>query len=307
MKTKKLVIPTLILSILLGGCSILENDHQGTSSTKKEQEKHYENNFISVQKYTGQGYWSENGERNNRIAEENRNQVIQAVKHFFQTNYKTEVKVHNLVGNENGITVFVESIGELHFYTYAVVPIKGNKILTDRVWTQKEDVDDAIRTGIYALVYDQQFKNLDNYIQKLVLKDPIIGLRQEAVEKVGGNGYSTPYYYVSMTRDTVSVDLNNLYLKHPKWSSDEWKKALTTAKIDPKLVSIAVQLYMKKPDEKPNKSIMNEIVSGIEKGKAFPQGSYNIVLHSNRINKATARGEEKNELERANPNQIIKY
>jgi hypothetical protein len=285
----------------------LDNDHQSTSATKKEQEKQLENQFISVQKYTGQGYWLENGEKNNRIAEEHRNQVIQAVKQFFQTKYKTEVKVHNLVGNENGVTVFVESMGELHFYTYAVVPIKGNEVLTNRVWSQKEDIDDAIRTGIYALVYDQQFKNLDHYIQKLVLKYPIIGLRQEAIENVGGNGYSTPYYYVSMTSDTVNVDLNGMYLAHSKWDQNEWKKALATAKVDPKLVSIAVHLYMKKTDEKPNKTIMNAIVSGIEKGKALPPGSYNIILHSNRINKATARGEEKNELERANPNQIIKY
>ncbi|MDQ0233676.1 hypothetical protein J2S19_005033, partial [Metabacillus malikii] len=41
--------------------------------------------------------------------------------------YKTEVKVHNVVGSQDAATVFVESVGEPHFYTYAVVPIENKR------------------------------------------------------------------------------------------------------------------------------------------------------------------------------------
>jgi len=78
------------------------------------------------------------------------------VKKFFFEKYKTEVLVHNLVGNMDGVSVFVESFGEPHFYTVAIVPIDVNNktIETDKVFTQAGQAEDALASGLYAMVYE---------------------------------------------------------------------------------------------------------------------------------------------------------
>ncbi|QAA21958.1 hypothetical protein C0674_04620 [Sporolactobacillus terrae] len=306
MKTMKLVIPTLILSILLGGCSTLENDHQGTSSTKKEQEKHYENNFISVQKYTGQGYSLDGGEENDKIAEAHRAEVVKAAEQFFLKKYKTKVKVHNLVGNRDGVTVFVESVGEPHFYTYAVVPIEQDKIVGSETFSQEDQVEGAIRSGIYAMIYANEIHNLDDYLKQITSKYPVVGKTSAAVANVGGNDYSTPYYYITILDTAINVDVVKIYLKHPEWTKDDWQKRLLKATLDPEQVWITIQLYMKESDRKPDRALFNEVVSDVEVMKSLPPGAYSILLHDNRIGKDSATGSKTNSLERGDPDEIIK-
>ncbi len=71
--------------------------------------------------------------------------------------YKTEVIVHNMVGAVDGATVFVESVGEPHFYTYAIVPIDVDQkeVNSENVWSQEGQVENAIITGIFAMIFDQ--------------------------------------------------------------------------------------------------------------------------------------------------------
>lgn len=287
----------------------MDNVHQSNSTTKPGGSGQNNNAFMSVQKYTGQGYSLDGGAENDKIAEAHRGEIIHAVQKFFIRKYKTKVKVHNLVGNQDGVTAFVESIGEPHFYTYAIVPInKANKkILTDEVFSEEGQVEDAIRAGIYAMIYDKEFQNLDNYLSKTVSKYPITGIRLKAVENVGGDGFSTPYYYVSIVYNAISVNVVDLYLKHPNWTKDEWKKALVNAKVDPKFVFIALQLYTKEPNKNPDKKIFNQVTSDIEKMKEIPPGAYSVFLHDNRIGIRTARGAQENMLERSVPHEIIKY
>ena len=76
-----------------------------------------------MQDYTGEGYTLKNGSKTDTIAQENKEEITKAVEMFFLERYKTEVMVHNMVGAADGATVFVESVGEPHFYTYAIVPI----------------------------------------------------------------------------------------------------------------------------------------------------------------------------------------
>jgi hypothetical protein len=303
----KLVIPTLILSLLLGGCSILDNDHQGTSATKKEQEKQYESQFTSVQKYTGQGFSLPGGEENDKIAEAHHDEVVKAAEQFFLKKYKTKVKVHNLVGNRAGVTVFVESVGEPHFYTYAIVPINEKKIETDNVFSEKGQIENAIRAGIYAMVYDKEFQNLDDYLEKFTKEYPVTGVTKEAEENVGGDGFSTNYYYTSIIDDAISVNVNQMYLEHPDWSKNEWKNALKNVEVYPQYAYIAVQLFMKKPNVKPNKRAFEQIVSDIKKMKGLPPGAYSIFLNDNRVDKSSASGYDDYMLERSDPHEIIKY
>ena len=135
--TKKRFLLTGILcsALLLGGCSALTNSNDETGKEKEqkadkktEEEMIEDKYFVSVQDYTGEEYTLDNGEETDKIAEENRDEVERAIKKYFKDEYKTEVKVHNIVGAIDGATVFVESVGKPHFYSYAIIPIdKDNK------------------------------------------------------------------------------------------------------------------------------------------------------------------------------------
>jgi Protein of unknown function (DUF1672). len=308
LKTLKLVISTLILSLLLGGCSILENDHQANSAAKKEQEKQLGSQFMSVQKYTGQGYSLSGGEENDKIAEAHRTEVVKAAEQFFLKKYKTKVKVHNLVGNRDGVTVFVESIGEPHFHTFAVVPISNNKdIMGDEVFSQEGQVEDAIRSGIYAMAYSNEIQKLNNYLDGVIQKYPIVGKSQKEIENVGIGGYSSPYYYITALDSAFKVNIIDMYLKHPNWNKGNWKNALIHDKVDSKKVWITVQLFMTSYDQKPDKSIFNHIISDIEGLDNLPPAAYSVLLHDNRIQKKSGNGQKTNSLERGVPHEIIKY
>lgn len=108
------------------------------SNEKVDLEREVHNQFESVQDYTGEGYTLKNGEEADRIAEEHRKEVESAVRDFFLKEYKSEVKVHNVVGNVDGATVFVESTGPVHFYSNAIVSMdlseKGAG--TFHLWTE---------------------------------------------------------------------------------------------------------------------------------------------------------------------------
>ena len=101
---------------------------------------------MSVQEYTGEGYALRNGKETDKIAEANRDEIEVAVKKFFSEKYKTEVIVHNLVGAVDGVSVFVESVGEPNFQAFAIVPIdvQSKTVKSDSVWSQEGQIENAL-------------------------------------------------------------------------------------------------------------------------------------------------------------------
>ena len=69
-------------------------------------------------------------------------------------NYKTDVTIQNFVSAADGVSVFVESVSEPHFYTFAIVPVdvKNKEVKVDSVWSQEGQVENAIQSGLYAML-----------------------------------------------------------------------------------------------------------------------------------------------------------
>ncbi|USK34185.1 DUF1672 domain-containing protein [Bacillus sp. F19] len=307
---KKLIISSVGLSLMLGGCSDMNNagtEKEIEKQTAAQEEKQREDVFVSVQDYKGEGYELDNGEKTDKIAEANREEIDQAVKAFFQDTYKTEVKVHNVVGAVDGATVFVESVGEPHFYTFAIVPIDVNeeKILTDKVGSQEGQVEDAIMTGLFAMIFDEEIAVLDQYMEKAVSEHPVTGITGEALQKVRAGGFSTPYYYINTAGDKFDV-LFDEYLKDPQKSSEEWKAFYSKDMYEPEDIITTVYLYMEDKNAEPDKAVFDKIVSGIEKTIGLPKGSYSVYLNDNLVDKTNSRGVKDNSLERSFPNDIIR-
>ncbi|MEC1891604.1 DUF1672 family protein, partial [Cytobacillus firmus] len=162
-KKTKTLLCSVGISLLLGGCS------DESEKTKETQAAPSEETKISVQDYTGEGYALPYGRVTDEIADKNLAQIEEAATSFFKEKYMTDVTVHNVVGAKDGATVFVESKGEPHFYTYAVVPIDEleRKVMTERIWADEFQVENAIKGGLYSMIFKEEFNQLDDYFNSL--------------------------------------------------------------------------------------------------------------------------------------------
>lgn len=307
-RKNKIIISSLGLSLMLGGCFDMNNE--GTKKTTEKQtaaqeEEQTEDVFVSVQDYKGEGYELDNGEKTDKIAEANREKIDEAVKAFFQDTYKTEVVVHNVVGAVDGATVFVESVGEPHFYTYAIVPIKGDKVLTDKVWSQEGQVESAIRGGLYGILYDKELQTLNEYLEKVTIENPVVGTRIEAIENVGATGYSTPFYYITVLDESFDI-LYDKYIENPDTTKKTINQLINKEAVDPNMLRVTIHLYMKEKNTEPEKRMFDQIIKDIEEMEGLPPASYSIFLNDNTIDRKSADGTKENTLEKTDPDYIVK-
>ncbi|MFC7371098.1 DUF1672 family protein [Fictibacillus iocasae] len=287
---------TLLGMMLLGGCMKGE-----TENVEKES-----NAYVSVQDYTGQGYRLPNGDKNDKIAEANKDEVVQSMEEFFLNNYQTKVKVHNIIGNKDGATVYVESLGAVKFSTFAIIPIDNQgKLRPEGIWTEPGQVEYAIQSGIYAMVYEDQLATLDAYLTKFAGEHPVVGLTDEALKKTFAGGFSTPYYYITMPGESFDA-LSKQYLEKPETTKEEYQAAVKSLKRDPEEYNVVIRLFMKEKNQKPDKQIFDQLVSDIEAMENLPLGAYSIFLHDNEILKGDGQNSKDNTLAQDFPNEIYK-
>jgi Protein of unknown function (DUF1672) len=308
-RKNKWIIYGIGLSLLLGGCMNMDNANGNGVDEHKEPSKEMEKQLVSVQNYKGEGYTLPNGEEMDKIAEDNKDEVESAVKSFFKENYKTDIKVHNIVGNEDGATVFVESIGRLHYYTYAIVPIDidTKTIHGDKVFSEEGQVEDGIKGGLYRLIFQEQFDKLDSYFKDLVSEGEVVGKTEESLQNVGGTGYMTPYYFISTFNNDESIKpVFDIFEKNPEADIEELKSAYVEGSFSPENLLINVRLFMKDKDASPSEEIFKRVANDLERIEGIPKGSYSLYLNDNKVYKDSFTGEKENSLSRGHGNYIVK-
>ncbi|QUW20811.1 DUF1672 family protein [Sporosarcina sp. Marseille-Q4063] len=324
---KGLAVLTLCTSVILGGCSILnsaeeEQDYEfvdGKNGAKeikiseKEKERlkkvgeaYQEENYVPVQEYIGEGFTLAPDNGTDAIAESHKDEVEQAVEKFFKETYKTDIKVHNIVGTTDAASVFVESVGEPHFYTLAIIPVdvKNETVETDGVWSLEGEIEMSIITGLLAMINDEEFAVLDGYLEKLANENLIAGKRIEALANVGANKHATPYYRLNSSIDPFQ-DLLDAYFENPNRALEGWKSLAKDFSYNPDEISVAIDLFMPEKDIDPSDELINRIASDIIAMNGLPHAEYVIYLHDNFVDKTSGRGDKDNSLDWDNPDIII--
>jgi hypothetical protein len=291
---------TLVFSLMLGGCMGSKEYDMGKVETKDR--------FVNVQDYKGEEYTLNNGEETDKVAESHREEVERAVEKFFLDKYNTSVKVHNLVGNEEGVTVYVESVGEPHFHTYAVVPIDtgNNIVLLDQVFSLEGEVENAITSGVYGFLFKDEFSKLNALLDEVAKNQALIGKTSEAINNTKSFGYGNEYYFVSVFDMELSDRIVEMYMQNTEYSKEQWAKALQIEKSSPESINITIQLYKEEKGIMPTEEDLKSVVKTIEDTDGLPYGAYNILLHDNSVDRYRGMSDEENSIERADPNYIIK-
>ena len=313
-KNNQVLAVSLGITVMLGGCSMGTDNVKSTEAETEpivqagdEQEISMNTeNLVSVQDYNGEGYALRNGEETDKIAEDNREEIEVAVKKFFSKKYKTDVIVHNLVGAIDGASVFVESQGEPHFHTIAIVPIdvKSKRVKTDSVWSQEGQVENALSAGLFALAYEKEINNLDAFVNQVIKDYPVVGKNMEAVNNTS-SGFYTSYYFISAF-DEIFNKLNSLYMKGQNISKEEIRKFLDDSKFDPESVSITLNLFMKEANTEPDEKAYDEIISKINENDDLPKGAYSLILNDNTIDSKYGTNSNDNSISKNVLNKIVK-
>ncbi|WP_062051354.1 DUF1672 family protein [Bacillus sp. JCM 19034] len=300
MKRLIFVMFLLVSTISLGGCLSMFGEIS--------EEEHAERTLMSVNDYTGEEYRLRGGQATNELAQELFPEIEEAVQEFFRKEYKTEVIVHNAVGASGGATVFVESVGEPHFHTFAVIPIdtENKRVRAEDVWTESGQVEQSLFGGLLAMIMEDEFKALEEYLVGLTKEYPVVGLRQEAVNNVKATGYTTPHFFVQpMTMDELDK-INQLYFDNPDITKEELREHFDVESYEAEDLSISINLYMKEPGTEPDEAIFDMVVDDLETMDGLPRAAFSFTLRDNNIIKRTATGSNQNYLRRGNPNKIIR-
>ncbi|MCA0970748.1 DUF1672 domain-containing protein [Halobacillus litoralis] len=294
---------SMLTIILTGSLCLLVGCSAWTASEENEELPDY----IPVQDYTGQGYDLPNGDKTDQIAEEHAEEIETAVVRFFKEEYKTDVEVHNMVGAEDGVSVFVESNGKPHFYSFAIVPIdtRNQEVLTDEVWSQEGQVEIAIMSSLYSWIHEEKFNRFESYLEDIVQRYPVTGVNEEANENVGGGYFMTRYFSIAAHGDELER-LLEIYLNNPEESIEFYKNKLNQEQLDPNTIDITVRLYMNEDGVEPDSSLFNRIVKNIEGNAGLPLGNYAVYLFDNTIDPTRFSNTKDNALEKSDPTPIIK-
>lgn len=285
---------TLLITIcvgLLGGC--FNMDASNNENTYEAE------NFVPIDDYTGEGFTLRGADpKTGEIAEEHREEVVTAVEDYFETNYKTEIEVHNIVSAVDAVSVFVESVGEPHFYTIAIVPVdlENNAVQTDDVWTQEGEVEDGIQGGLYAMANSDRFEELDNFLTEISEKYPVTGTPEAVIEGVKGNGYMTPYYFITTYGEELKKAFHE-YLENPHITAEELDAFFKEHLVSSDRVTIAIEFYMEDSEQEPDEQVFEDIYEELQ-AQDLPPGEYYLFLNDGLIDKRRGIGKKENTIEK---------
>ncbi|MBX9974530.1 DUF1672 family protein [Cytobacillus firmus] len=297
----RIMLTIIGISLILVGCSGINStkNYQESKKAKETQAAPSEELLINVQDYTGEGYELPYGKVTDKIAAENLDLIEEAAIKFFKEKYRTYVTVHNVVGAKDGATMFVESKGEPHFYTYAVVPIDEleKKVMTGKVWADEFQVENAIKGGLCGMIFKEEFNQLNDYFDSLAAEGQITGRTYEAIQNVGGKGFSTPYYFISIGNEAAIQPVYDLFMKNPDESAENLRKAFEDNSFSAENLFINIQLFMADKNANPDKKLFDQIIKDLEDMTSIPRGSYSFVLNDNFIDKQSSSGMGDNSLD----------
>lgn|SRR5690625_212324 len=295
------VIGILLLVMMLGGCNLMEKLPKTIEQENREGNpgNNYEEAFfVPVQDYKGEDFaLHPEGDKSLAVVEGQEKEVEEEVKSYFQEIYHADVTVHNIVGTENGISVFVEATGDPYFTGIGILPVdvSEKEVRYDHLSTMEGQVEDGISAGLYAMAYPEAFANLDQLLEEFEAEYPVTTWNQEVVTHVKGNGYSTPYYFLT-TLDPVFENLYERYDENPDLTAEEVESYLEANPFSTEYLVITINLYMEESDVDPDEGILDTLVTLIEEADDIPKGAYSVSLHDNQINARTARGHKDNSL-----------
>ncbi len=195
---KKFIGSVLATTLILGGCSTMENESSKDTNTETKSVPEE----MEASKYVGQGFQPPVEKDAIEFAKKHRKEFEKVGEQFFKDNFGLKVKATNVVGKDDGVEVYVHC--EDHGIVFnASLPLYKDAIHQKGSMRSNDNGDDmsmmvgTVLSGFEYRAQKEKYDNLYKFFKENEKKYQYTGFTKEAINKTQNVGYQNEYFYIT--------------------------------------------------------------------------------------------------------------
>ncbi|HCX1393935.1 TPA: DUF1672 domain-containing protein [Staphylococcus aureus] len=195
---KKFIGSVLTTTLILGGCSTMENESNKDTNTETKSVPEE----MEASKYVGQGFQPPAEKDAIEFAKKHRKEFEKVGEQFFKDNFGLKVKATNVVGKDDGVEVYVHC--EDHGIVFnASLPLYKDAIHQKGSMRSNDNGDDmsmmvgTVLSGFEYRAQKEKYDNLYKFFKENEKKYQYTGFTKEAINKTQNVGYQNEYFYIT--------------------------------------------------------------------------------------------------------------
>ncbi|HHB2757034.1 TPA: DUF1672 domain-containing protein [Staphylococcus aureus] len=227
---KKFIGSVLATTLILGGCSTMENESK--KDTKTETKSVPEE--MEASKYVGQGFQPPAEKNAIEFAKKHRKEFEKVGEQFFKDNFGLKVKATNVVGKYDGVEVYVHC--EDHGIVFnASLPLYKDAIHQKGSMRSNDNGDDmsmmvgTVLSGFEYRAQKEKYDNLYKFFKENEKKYQYTGFTKEAINKTQNVGYKNEYFYITYSSRSLK-EYRKYYEPLIRKNDKEFKEGMERAR-----------------------------------------------------------------------------
>ncbi|HGX1075510.1 TPA: DUF1672 domain-containing protein [Staphylococcus aureus] len=195
---KKFIGSVLATTLILGGCSTMENESSKDTNTETKSVPEE----MEASKYVGQGFQPPAEKDAIEFTKKHRKEFEKVGEQFFKDNFGLKVKATNVVGKDDGVEVYVHC--EDHGIVFnASLPLYKDAIHQKGSMRSNDNGDDmsmmvgTVLSGFEYRAQKEKYDNLYKFFKENEKKYQYTGFTKEAINKTQNVGYQNEYFYIT--------------------------------------------------------------------------------------------------------------
>ncbi|HCV5676683.1 TPA: DUF1672 domain-containing protein [Staphylococcus aureus] len=227
---KKFIGSVLATTLILGGCSTMENESK--KDTKTETKSVPEE--MEASKYVGQGFQPPAEKNAIEFAKKHRKEFEKVGEQFFKDNFGLKIKATNVVGKDDGVEVYVHC--EDHGIVFnASLPLYKDAIHQKGSMRSNDNGDDmsmmvgTVLSGFEYRAQKEKYDNLYKFFKENEKKYQYTGFTKEAINKTQNVGYKNEYFYITYSSRSLK-EYRKYYEPLIRKNDKEFKEGMERAR-----------------------------------------------------------------------------
>ncbi|HDJ7437460.1 TPA: DUF1672 domain-containing protein [Staphylococcus aureus] len=227
---KKFIGSVLATTLILGGCSTMENESSKDTNTETKSVPEE----MEASKYVGQGFQPPAQKDAIEFAKKHRKEFEKVGEQFFKDNFGLKVKATNVVGKDDGVEVYVHC--EDHGIVFnASLPLYKDAIHQKGSMRSNDNGDDmsmmvgTVLSGFEYRAQKEKYDNLYKFFKENEKKYQYTGFTKEAINKTQNVGYKNEYFYITYSSRSLK-EYRKYYEPLIRKNDKEFKEGMERAR-----------------------------------------------------------------------------